>query len=228
MRRLVFILLFAAVPAWVSAQRMALASPRLVAPRPAPPANGPSGFGFAHPSRHHHGLYPQAFFWDPFFYDDSSEYPPATEPPAIILQAPPADNSARVQLPSPEQPLLIELRGGRYVRISGKDTSGAELIDLGSIPRRRHANSSTANPPVAVPELVPTILVFRDGHREQVSDYTIADGVLYAAANYYADGSWNRRIELSSLDLPETVKSNQSHGARFHLPTASNEVILGP
>ena len=71
-------------------------------------------------------------------------------------------------------------------------------------------------------------LVFRDGHREQVFDYTIADGVLYAHADYFTTGSWNRKIELSSLNLSETVKSNQSQGVRFQLPSAPNEVIVGP
>src|ERR1035437_7705536 len=82
--------------------------------------------------------------------------------------------------------------------------------------------------PKATKELVPAILVFRDGHREEVSDYMMADGVLYTRSDYYTNGSWNRKIELSSLNLPETVKSNQSHGLRFQLPSAPNEVTVGP
>jgi len=56
----------------------------------------------------------------------------------------------------------------------------------------------------------------------------ITDGVLYTSGDYYANGSWNRKIELSSLNLPETVKSNQSRSVRFQLPSAPNEVIIRP
>ena len=70
--------------------------------------------------------------------------------------------------------------------------------------------------------------MFRDGHREEVSDYTIADGNLYTHDDYYTNGSWNRKIELSSLNLLETVRSNQSRNVRFRLPSSPNEVIVRP
>jgi hypothetical protein len=85
-----------------------------------------------------------------------------------------------------------------------------------------------AAPAPSAPERAPAVLVFRDGHREEVTEYTIADGVLYARGNYYRDGSWNKRIELSSLDLHETIQSNQSRGVGFQLPNSPNEVIVGP
>ncbi len=75
---------------------------------------------------------------------------------------------------------------------------------------------------------MPAVLVFRDGHREEVSEYTIADGALYTRTDYYTAGSWNRQIELSALNLPDTVKSNQSRGVRFQLPSSPNEVIVRP
>ena len=90
---------------------------------------------------------------------------------------------------------------------------------------RIHAERHAA---AADPELVPAILIFRDGHREEVSEYTIADGSLYTRADYYTNGSWNRKIELSSLNLSETVRSNQSRGVRFQLPSFPNEVIVRP
>ena len=51
---------------------------------------------------------------------------------------------------------------------------------------------------------------------------------MYAKADYYNSGSWNRKIELSTLNLPETVQINQTHGLNFQLPSAPNEVIVGP
>jgi hypothetical protein len=124
---------------------------------------------------------------------------------------------------------MIELQGDRYVRVSGPETSGAEMIDRMPDPSPRPERPSSAAPQaVAAPELPPAVLIFRDGHREEVSDYTITDGVLYTRGDYYTTGSWNRKIELSSLNLPETIKSNQSRGVRFQVPASPNEVIVGP
>jgi hypothetical protein len=129
---------------------------------------------------------------------------------------------------------MIELHGDRYVQVSGPESSGVEMIppekfDAAPNPALRSPGpSGTVIRRVAAPELPPAILVFRDGHREETSDYTIADGVLYARGDYYTNGSWNRKIELSSLNLPETIKSNQSRGVRFQLPSSPNEVIVRP
>ena len=72
------------------------------------------------------------------------------------------------------------------------------------------------------------VLVFRDGHREEVSAYTIVDSILYAQGNYYTDGSWSRRIDVSSLNLPETIEASRSRGVHFRVPTAANEVVTRP
>ncbi len=73
-----------------------------------------------------------------------------------------------------------------------------------------------------------TVLVFRDGSRERITDYTIADGILYAQADYYTEGSWNKPIALSSLDLTATVNENRARGVQFQIPAAPNQVIVGP
>jgi hypothetical protein len=211
MRTLLLITLATAVTPCVSAQRMVSASPRF--------APGYNRGGHARSF-----FYPLAFS-DPFYSDylSSTGYPVASQPPVIILQAPPAPAPVPERSSSPTQPLMIELQGDRYVQVSGQETSGTEMID--SMPQERSWGVAI---PTAAKELLPAILVFRDGHREDVSDYTIADGVLYTRSDYYTNGSWNRKIELSSLNLPETVKSNQSRGLRFQVPSAPNEVAVGP
>ena len=166
-------------------------------------------------------------------YFSSTGYPVASQPPIIILQAAPAPATAAVDISAPPQSLMIELQGDRYVRVSGEDSSGAAMIEPAAIDQTRAprpARKLSEAPPHSPPpqETAPAVLVFRDGHREEVSNYTIADGILYARADYYTDGSWNRKIELSSLNLPETVQSNQSRGIKFQLPGAPNEIILGP
>jgi hypothetical protein len=123
------------------------------------------------------------------------------------------------------QPLLIELQGNSYVQISGDAASGkhdspAQVLEQVREPVRS-ASAAELQPQ-------PTVLVFRDGHRLEVSDYTIADGFLYASSDYYRSGSWNQKIGLAVLNLDETVSSNRSRGVTFRLPSAPNVVIVGP
>jgi len=231
MRRLVLVLVLVTLPSCLSAQRMSAA--RFTA-QPTGHGNGfVSRFGYAGFSQHRSHFYPFGFLPDPFFYNGlfSSTNPVDAQPPVVIMQAPTqaAADSTPDRFPSPADPLVIELRSGRYVPISGKASSEAEMIDQGPTgPLRPASPSDSATSARERGEIVPTTLVFRDGHREKVSDYTIADGVLYANGNYYTDGSWNRKIELTSLNLPETIKANSSSGTHFRLPTAPNEVIVGP
>ena len=158
----------------------------------------------------------------------------ASQPPVIILQGPSAAASPQ-QTAAPSQSLLIELQGDRYVRVRGEAPSETEVIDPSAssqsmpqrTPQRTTAQSNAAVQPAGqTPTSV--VLIFRDGHREEISDYTIADGVLYARADYYSDGSWNKSIKLQSLNLPDTIQSNQSRGIRFQLPSAANVVVVGP
>lgn len=197
----------------------------------------PSRFasGFDHARHFRNSFYPLGLS-DPFYSDYlSAGYPVASQPPVIIMQAPPASAPAPDRFSPPVQPLMIELQGDRYVQVSNSQTSGAEMIPQGqknevtdplpALSRRQPGSSLRA---VAAAELLPAILVFRDGHNEEASDYTIADGILYTSGDPYSGGSWNRKIALSSLNLPETIATNKSRGVRFQLPTSPNEVIVRP
>jgi hypothetical protein len=223
MRKLVLITIFAALLQNASAQRMG-ASPHFGSPHFGA-AN--SGAGYFSPQRA--GAFSHSFpYGVPFFSDglySDAVYPAyGAQPAIIVMQAPPPAEPERATPPA--QPLLIELQGDHYVRLSGDDTSGAQIID------RESAQEATALAgaahPVPVREPVSTLLVFRDGHREEVSDYTITDGILYAHGDYYGDGASNKKVELSALNLSETVASNRSRGVAFRLPRAAIEVIVGP
>ena len=87
------------------------------------------------------------------------------------------------------------------------------------------AHDAAASPPRDLP---PALLVFRDGHSEEVRDYSIADGILYARGDYYTDGYWNKKIELSTLNVPQTLEANTQRNVKFVLPTSPNEVITRP
>jgi hypothetical protein len=205
-----------------------------------PSAVAQRGFSGGHAGAHlasHHGghhrgwgAYPLGpLYWDSLFSDDSmdSAYPPLAPPVAVVQ--PPAAQPETAAAPwgaKEVQPLLIELRGGRYVRIRGDESSILE--DTGQEPDLDVSGARATEPSRPSAPLPSTILVFRDGSREQITDYTIADGVLYAQSNYYTEGSWNKLIALSSLDLSETVNENRARGVRFQVPAAPNQVIVGP
>jgi hypothetical protein len=165
----------------------------------------------------------------PYFYSD--DFSTAVEPPAapapqvVVLQAQPASEAAKE--PKPEA-LLIEWQGDRYVRIgaSERTTRGvpASMDYAEAKPPARPTGKAAA--PASPP--APVVLVYRDGRREEVRDYTIADGALYARGDYWVDGYWSRKIQLIALDLPATMNASLEHGGVFVLPSSPNEVIVRP
>ncbi len=164
-------------------------------------------------------------------------YPISAELPMAYLQA--AREMAGLQSArgnvapesAPAEPLMIELQGENYVRVNSTPANGeAQAIAGENILSRDTSYSSstthtTNTAPLHVQELPPAVLIFRDGHSEQVRGYTIADGVLYAHGDLYIDGYWNKQIDLASLDLPQTVQANANRNVQFALPSSPNEVI---
>jgi hypothetical protein len=240
---------------WAAAQRPANAiAPRPATPR----FNSPAGnFAFrqtAFPSRFHPSLpytsLPFPFFGDFFNPDDiySTGYPVASQPPVILLQAAramagSADFMDRLDMGQPgnhrAEPLMIELQNGRYVRVedTAADSDAQPLTLPAGNPqsaKQARRNSTTrlaeSNPAAAssAHNLPPALLVFRDGHSEEVHDYAIADGILYARGDYYTDGYWNKKIELSALNIAQTVQANNTRNVKFVLPSSPNEVITRP
>jgi hypothetical protein len=85
---------------------------------------------------------------------------------------------------------------------------------------------------VASADLSPTVLVYRDGHREEVADYAIVGRIMYAHRSDGAgesDASYGmKNIQLSALDIPATMRANRENGLNFALPSAPNEVVTRP
>jgi hypothetical protein len=142
-------------------------------------------------------------------------------PQVIVIQTPAAAPVVKEE-PKPIIPLMIELQDGRYVRSdqTSKPSTEAKALLRGK---------NVAGPARAVPaQIVAAVLVFRDGHREQVREYTVADGAIYAHGDYWVDGYWNKKILLSALDVRATLSVNQGSGANFELPSAPNVVVVRP
>ncbi len=148
------------------------------------------------------------------------------QPQVVVVQPASVHDSPRKTKPTP---LLIEWHGDRYVRFGGADASEergtsahpdyAEPAKPPASTAQKHSTESQAGAPP------PAVLVYRDGRREEVADYTIADGIIYLRGNDWQNGYWTRHIPLSALDSLATMQVNQKRGVKFTLPSAPNVVI---
>jgi hypothetical protein len=248
MRRLLQTVLLAALTPWTFAQSTVTAHfpshAKPAAPGSKPGVSNPlSGADFAafrklqaH-GQHRLPVFPLGLFSDTLFSVSATPAEsPAAAPSALnLMEALSALGKTPEAPPAPaSQPLLIELQGDRYVRLSSGDVSDNLHDDrepirvIASASPKAHSATNVAAHPPAKPELPPAVLIFRDGHSEEVRDYTIVSGVMYARGDYYTDGYWNKKIELTTLNLAETLKSNEARGVHFILPNAPNEVVTRP
>ena len=176
--------------------------------------------------------FPGSLYW-PYFYPDY-DYGYDSEPQ--IIETPPPQIIEQVAQPAPVAPapdsVVIELQGDHWVRVTNY---GQSQIDgqSGQPESARTANSETvvarrteAAEPIR--EVPAAVLVFRDGHHEEIGKYVVVGATLYASADYWSSGSWTRKVQLSALDVPATLKLNQDRDTKFGLPSGPNEVMVRP
>lgn len=188
-----------------------------------PSARGPAG-------RLGHRRRPfQRFGYAPYFYSDygydsdfgnNFAYEPTPEgpPPQPVAEEPsPAATPLPPAKPA-EGPVLLELQGDHWVRI----TSDGAPQTVGQT--YRPEPEQTSNPPTAAASAV---LVFRDGHQEEIGKYCIIGGTIHVSADYWSTGSWARTVNILDLDVPATLKLNQERGTNFRLPSGPYEVMVG-
>ncbi len=171
-------------------------------------------------------LFPGAFYGYPFLYPEYSGPLPAPPPPATqVIVVQPAETGRR----EPEKPiqlLVLERRGDHFVRLDDlQPATGLKVYKEDSPRARRSAGFKTE---LLQHPLPPTILVFRDGRREETAGYTIIGNILYEVSDYWSTGQWTRSVELTALDLPATVRENEARGLKFNLPTGPHEVVVRP
>ena len=80
-------------------------------------------------------------------------------------------------------------------------------------PEKRDAAAKT--PEQSRPAIEPkTVLVYRDGHKEEVTNYAIVGDQLFDFT------SGRRKIAIAALDVAATAKANDERGMDFQLPAA--------
>jgi len=195
-------------------------------PRSRPISGRVSGARFAHRSsrRFFDGA---AYVYPPYFYgDDEFEYEPEAPPPPPNVAQPPEP----AQPPHVVEPLVLENHNGEWVRVpnssqlsvstSEKTESPTAASSVRTVPVEP---SASAAPAAALPAAV---LVYRDGHTEEIGKYVIEGDTLYTSADYWSTGSWSQKIPLSELDIPASLKLNQQRGSKFNLPSSPNEIVV--
>lgn len=175
-------------------------------------------------------LLPPYFYYPDYDYDYGYE-PVTQEPPppaAVVEAAQPAAPAA-----PPPEPLVLEYRDNQWVRVAsyGQSPARVQSVEQGPAPAPVLRSAATgrkeaAQPPP--PELPPAILVFRDGHEEEVEKYTIMGGSIYTSADYWSTGSWTREVPIAELDVAATLKVNQQRGGKLTLPSGPHEVVIRP
>ena len=169
----------------------------------------------------HHGFHNNRFFspfWSTAFwwgdgYSGTGDEVVVQQPAPVVVQ-----QAAPVQEAKPANPLLIELQGDHFVRLTGNDVNPTV------------ATASAAQPIGAEThaDLPPAVLVFRDGRRQEVSSYSIIGPALYASGSYWTNGYWTQKILLADLDLPATLQANQERGVNFVLPSSPDQIVTRP
>jgi hypothetical protein len=207
---------------WAQGHSRGTASPSGWSPWPVAPARGltVSPAHSRQPGFPHHLGPGVVFLGNPWLttYEPLNTQPAAS--PVIVLETPAVPRPSPAEPAKSAEPLLIELRGNRYVRVVDASTTDAPQRGIGT-PEEAAANIK----PV---ELPPTVLIFRDGHREQLNEYSIIDSTLYTTGDYWQSGSWTRKVPLSTLDLGATTAANRDAGVKFVLPTGPNMVVTRP
>lgn len=197
------------------------------------PVLAPSSPHNGFPANGHHRPFPASFYLgSPFWADDY--YSSGQQAPQVyVIQAPAAPQQrSALDDSKPIVPVMIELQGDRYVRrtsgeVSNSQSGAPSLAASGTSPVSSTANATSFASPGPIDEPA-TVFVFRDGHREESSDYSIISGVIYSRGDYWTSGSWSKKILLADLDVPATMQANRDRGVHFRLPSAANEVITRP
>ncbi len=176
--------------------------------------------------------------YSPYLYSDyydNEDYEPGIEaPPPPIFPEPIAQSASPAPAPKPPESLVIELQGDHWVRITpygppqivGQSNQPEQVSNPSpAIPPATRRRTQAAKPPS---ELPPAVLVFRDGHQEEIGKYMIAGATIYVNTDYWSSGSWTRKVQVVELDVPATLKLNQERGANFRLPSGPEEVMVRP
>lgn len=125
--------------------------------------------------------------------------------PVFVPVQPVEEGSAEEQQAEPPAPTVFERRP-----------------EARPAPNPTPAVEEPTEQPVGVPhhnmspvdeEATPVVLVFKDGHEQEIGNYAIVGDTLYDLS-----GKLAHKVKLSELDLSATVQKNEERGVEFNVP----------
>jgi hypothetical protein len=196
---------------------------RTGSPRPRSAARG-NFVGMRRTRRYNSG----SLFASPFYSDYDYEPEAIDEAPSQGF-FPSAQSASPGSTPKPAEFLVLELQGDHWVRLTnyGQSQTG-QFHQLQPEQTSATLASRQIQPAEPFTDLPLAVLVFRDGHQEQIGKYVIKDAAIYASADYYATGSWTKKVPIAALNVPATLRLNRDRGTNFTLPSGPHEVMIRP
>lgn len=141
-------------------------------------------------------LHPRVFPNFPAYAPYAYAYP-------VAVEAPPAQ-PAEVEEAEPPAPTIFERRA-----------QAAPVRAAAPAATESKASPVASAGPAETTEKIPTVLIFRDGHQEEVLNYAIVGQTLYDLGTFVS-----HKIPLSELNLKATIKANEERGLEFNLPAS--------
>jgi len=129
-------------------------------------------------------------------YDGSYGYDPGGEGGPYMSSGPPTDQAPHV---------VVDLPASKRTQ-AGDDEDGPPPA-MASRPNRDEGMGAIEATPVD-----PTVLVFRDGHKQEVTNYAIVGQTIYVFDKR------TQKIAITDLDVAATIKLNDDRGVDFHVP----------
>ena len=154
-------------------------------------AHGGYGHGYRHRFYGYGYGYPSygLYGYDPFLWGSSSSY----------------DNSDQYGGQNQQLSQQVNELSNEVARLRDEQ----EIRASTPLPTNRQAPPDTAKANISDP----TVLVFRDQHREEIRNYAVVGRTLWVFNEDRA-----KKIPLTDLDVPATIKVNDDRGVDFNVP----------
>lgn len=185
-------------------------------------------------SRPYHSPYLYPYFYPAYYSDYYSEQAPGEARPTRVVVVENSQPRAESPPPPPPESLVLELQGNHWVRI----TDSGQAVVNSHHESQAQGSAKTSSLRTITPQesaalkscakLPPAVLVFRDGHKEEFTSYTIVGGTIYANTDYWNSGSWTKKVPIADLNVPATLALNQERGAKFSLPSSPGIIVVRP
>lgn len=120
-------------------------------------------------------------------------------------------DQAQEQQAEPPAPMVYDPR--TQLRPAPNPTPADHPQDSAPLTPGNHNMSPVAD------EQIPVLIVYKDGHEQEIQNYAIVGDTLYDLGNFVA-----HKIKLADLDLKQTIQKNEQRGVEFNVPASYKPV----